>query len=665
MESSTVILGTLQPAFSVLLNLSLHGSFVVVTVLMLQRFFDRFVSPRWIYAIWILVIIRFILVAAPASSFSFQNWLHNKQPYSVASETLVQNEFQNDPSSRWIVDKTSSFQDVTFSARNENSISMIELFATLWLLGVFVLLWRLGNAWVRTKQLIRFAYPAGSTIQEVLDKAQVHANYYSKIEVLITDHLKAPAATGMIKQKILLPSWCVEELSIDEMYCVVLHELTHLKKKDIWVQLAAHSVSIAHWFNPLVALALGKLEVYREMACDQQSIELLAKSNINNAYALYGNVIIKVATHCSEQSQPATPIFVGRFVDSDKHKIKQRIAMLVQKKPRRVISSWVATIVVMLIVAVGYTSAQTADQPGASLKAHPVRTGGEIAIEPARAYVLTSDHANPKHNPPLLAVSQTALAEKILIDKNEVKILEFNEPIPELLVANPEVIQVTPKTAKELIVLGKSVGQTHLSITFASGEKKTFNVGVGVVEPDLVKLQLKIITLDTAKLRELKLEFSDSKPFVGENSIFYVDSIQQKNDMLELVNQMQQGIPGVESVQAPTIVTIMSHEAAFFSGGELPLEIETNDGNKKIEFKPFGTQVRIKPVPTDNPNQIDLQVRAEFSKLKDSRICIQRRLNTSLRAEYGSTLAMVCSFTDNGTEKQKIVLVTPELVDNP
>ncbi len=51
---------------------------------------------------------------------------------------------------------------------------------------------------------------------------------------------------------------------------VMLHELAHLQRADVWRQLIARMIATMHWFNPIAWWALRQYETAAECACDQR-----------------------------------------------------------------------------------------------------------------------------------------------------------------------------------------------------------------------------------------------------------------------------------------------------------------------------------------------------------------------------------------------------------
>ena len=79
----------------------------------------------------------------------------------------------------------------------------------------------------------------------------------------------SPAICGVLRPIILIPPALAENLSMSEMRSVLLHELAHYKRGDLWVNHAQIFLQIVYWYNPLLWLANASIRRAREQAVDE------------------------------------------------------------------------------------------------------------------------------------------------------------------------------------------------------------------------------------------------------------------------------------------------------------------------------------------------------------------------------------------------------------
>ncbi len=92
------------------------------------------------------------------------------------------------------------------------------------------------------------------------------------VRFLVTRAVNSPAAGGLVSPYVLVPEGLWGQLPARQMSWVLLHELAHIKRGDLWVALAQRLVQIAFFFHPAVWLANWIIDEQREYACDDAAL---------------------------------------------------------------------------------------------------------------------------------------------------------------------------------------------------------------------------------------------------------------------------------------------------------------------------------------------------------------------------------------------------------
>jgi beta-lactamase regulating signal transducer with metallopeptidase domain len=134
------------------------------------------------------------------------------------------------------------------------------------------------------------------------------------VQVCTSDQIQAPTALGLFHPAVVLPCWCVNddedeaELSSDELYQVVLHELAHLRRWDDWTNLAQKVAKSLLFFHPAMWWIEPRLSLAREMACDE-----VVLSRTGNRLA-YARCLVRLAERAHlRQSLELAQAAVGRI----------------------------------------------------------------------------------------------------------------------------------------------------------------------------------------------------------------------------------------------------------------------------------------------------------------------------------------------------------------
>ena len=112
--------------------------------------------------------------------------------------------------------------------------------------------------------------------------------------LLVCRGLTVPMLAGMLRPVILLPA---EELSGRELGFSLLHELTHYRRRDIWLKTLAMWVNALHWFNPFMWYMVRLVERDTELACDEDTLRALPPEDC----AAYGQTILAAVARLQER----------------------------------------------------------------------------------------------------------------------------------------------------------------------------------------------------------------------------------------------------------------------------------------------------------------------------------------------------------------------------
>jgi beta-lactamase regulating signal transducer with metallopeptidase domain len=95
----------------------------------------------------------------------------------------------------------------------------------------------------------------------------------------------APSVDGVLHPHISLPQGIDRLLSKDELDAVLIHEVTHARRRDNLIGLLHEIALCALWFHPLVWLTGFRLAMFRELSCDDSVIASSRGADLVSALA--------------------------------------------------------------------------------------------------------------------------------------------------------------------------------------------------------------------------------------------------------------------------------------------------------------------------------------------------------------------------------------------
>jgi beta-lactamase regulating signal transducer with metallopeptidase domain len=179
--------------------------------------------------------------------------------------------------------------------------------ALVWIGVAAFLLIRLAASLNYLERLKRDSLPVQPELRVGLRRWNGAAKGGRDVRLCTSDAIGVPVAIGLFDSMILLPS---DYLALDpnELDCVLLHELAHLRRRDDWTNALQRVVSALLFFSPAIAFACARLDVEREVACDDGVLD------VESDPLIYANCLARVTRLAAwPQHQVAAPgIFTTR-----------------------------------------------------------------------------------------------------------------------------------------------------------------------------------------------------------------------------------------------------------------------------------------------------------------------------------------------------------------
>jgi beta-lactamase regulating signal transducer with metallopeptidase domain/Tol biopolymer transport system component len=130
--------------------------------------------------------------------------------------------------------------------------------------------------------------------------------------IIFSKDAKAPAVYGMFRPVLLLPASYLDSLSRDAAEHVLLHELAHLKRGDLWLHGLCLLLQIVYWFNPLLIWTRRQMKHVREICCDLTIANVLKEKTMKYRETLL-NTARELLTETAEPGMGLLGVFEDPF----------------------------------------------------------------------------------------------------------------------------------------------------------------------------------------------------------------------------------------------------------------------------------------------------------------------------------------------------------------
>ncbi|MDW7650025.1 MAG: M56 family metallopeptidase [Bacillota bacterium] len=353
--------------FAAVLQASAYGTVVALFILVIKKAVNKKLNAQWHYLLWIILIFKLLVPYGPESAVS----LFNAVPDTVRQNPV---EFVNPAppgTDRNIINETPAAPlqptypgdaDVTAPAAFDSQ----EMLSYAWAAGGVMMLCWLVFTYLTLQRKLRFGrLPADERIVRIFNECRVRMGVGKNINLILHERISTPSVLGLTRPRILLPP-AMQELDDTQLQYILLHELAHLRRRDLFVNYLLLAVQVVHWFNPVMWYCFRRIREDMEVATDECVLSFLETGE----HRAYGRTLLAVLERFSTPAP--LPKLLG-MVD-DKKNIERRIRMIKMAETfranrRRVLLAGLVCLVVLggLLLTNGVTGEDAQHEPFAAV----------------------------------------------------------------------------------------------------------------------------------------------------------------------------------------------------------------------------------------------------------------------------------------------------------
>lgn len=220
--------------------------------------------PAVRYSLWLLVLLKLTLPPSFALRTGVGWWIRpTASRPSPARATAIVVHFHDSKSSPGPAE-ADSVETPPARAFISPQASLL-LFWAFGSLGLFIWMMR---RWREVALAARRAEAASPHLEGLLQLAHRSARFIGSVRLGISEETSSPVVFGFFRPIILLPASLSSTLSETQMGGVLLHELIHLRRRDVWFNCAQTLLQIVYWWHPFLWVANARIRRLREEAVD-------------------------------------------------------------------------------------------------------------------------------------------------------------------------------------------------------------------------------------------------------------------------------------------------------------------------------------------------------------------------------------------------------------
>lgn len=306
----------LAELFNQILLMSLVASALYFILKLFGRLTKKHFTASWNYFTHVAAITFFLIPYHKIASL-----LGLKFTKQIESSKFEQLSSFIAPNSAVITNAATSYNPAKVKTGQDILQYFIEIAPYVWIAGtfLFILCILLQSAKLNRRILKTCEQAKDVQMLKELEKCKKKLNIKKEILLFIAPIVTTPFLSGLFKPRIIMPEM---EFTNEEYRQVFLHELTHFKRRDVWIKYLMVFIYSLHWFNPLAYMARRDADQFCELSCD----ESIVKSMNINERRQYCQLLLSVLWNVADQKAKLFSAF------SEKQYIERRIDMILKNE---------------------------------------------------------------------------------------------------------------------------------------------------------------------------------------------------------------------------------------------------------------------------------------------------------------------------------------------
>ena len=337
----------MESVFCAVLGTSFSVTLLLMPILLLSPLLEKYFQPKVSCFLWAIVAVRLLLPTIPG-----------EQPQISIPVPSYQISLEQEEMPEPVVEITSTSEVTKIHGEiqvQRKEIPFMEILSWTWLGGTGLSLLVHAVLYQKTRRkILRWSIKVqDERTMEVFKHCKKECGIKREISLYQCSILSTPMLMGFWKPMVLLPERKLDKMSLSY---VLHHELSHYKRKDLWLKLLILLAQSVHWFHPLVWIMGRRASADIEKACD----DAVLKGSGMQARGEYGTVILSFLQGEKEKYLPLT---MGFF--EQKKQIIRRFETIMdirKKKKGFLLTVLTAAIAVYSMTFVGFVDAYAAEK---------------------------------------------------------------------------------------------------------------------------------------------------------------------------------------------------------------------------------------------------------------------------------------------------------------
>ena len=298
------------------LSMLVLTSLLAIIILILRKIFDKKISPTWKFLMWGLLGISLLIpirISIPSQNAYIPFW------------------------SKWIT----RLDNLETKIMNT---SIAKIIFIIWIAGILILATFYLIETIKLKRKIGKKEATEERMLKLLEQAKQIVGTKKNIKIIWQDVKKVPCIYGVLHPKILMTKEILEKEDKTILH-ILVHELTHEKRKDMILNRVLIIIATIYWFNPIIWFCFYQVRQDMELKTDEEVLKKLGEKE-NKAYA---KSLVSLLQVSGEEKQAIKVL----SVTDGKKNMERRIKMIKLSEKFKEYKALIGVTTLLLTICIG------------------------------------------------------------------------------------------------------------------------------------------------------------------------------------------------------------------------------------------------------------------------------------------------------------------------
>jgi beta-lactamase regulating signal transducer with metallopeptidase domain len=368
-----------------------QSSLLIIVLLGLELILRKRVRAVLRYWLWMLILVKLVLPTTLSAPTGLGYWLSDRMPGFLGTKSSVAEESAAMPPVAETVKATRIPEVIVYTSPrsfantrpiDDNpregavaatwSLSWQGAVFLAWLAEVIAMTLLLVQRMFFVRGLVAQSKEPSDAMVDMLERCREQVGIRRAVRLRLSPVSASPSICGLFRPTILVPEALSNKLDARQLKSILLHELAHIKRRDLWVSFIQTVLQIVYIYNPLLWVANAIIRKIREEAVDEMVLVAMGEQAED-----YPQTLLSVSKLAF--SRPALSLRLIGVAESKKALIRRIEYIAGRPFPKKAKIGITGLIAVAIIAAILLPMAR-AEKMGAEAEAE-LKAGPELLQE--------------------------------------------------------------------------------------------------------------------------------------------------------------------------------------------------------------------------------------------------------------------------------------------